>query len=126
MRKLFRFGVNDIILKMFYESCILSVLSFCLTAWGGNNTAQEKKKIDRCLKSANKMLGRETSDNFDKILDGLTNTKINKIIREDSHPLCPKVKFGRRSGRTIHLKSRTARYFNSFLPSAIRNFSLSF
>ena len=35
-----KFNVDTKILSLFYESCILSVISFCITAWDGNVRAK--------------------------------------------------------------------------------------
>ena len=120
LRKLSFLNVDAKLLHMFYQSFILGVLSFCLTVWGGNNTQQEKKKVDRILKSAGKIMDRKP-DTFEKLYRVLCNKKINKIMRDEKPLLGRKITFGKRSGRVIHLKSRTTRYFDSFLPSSIRN-----
>ena len=57
MRKLNSIMVDKNILAIFYRSCILSVLTFCLVAWGGNSKKSESLKIERILKNAHRMMG---------------------------------------------------------------------
>ena len=126
MRNLFYCRIDEKLLTMYYYACILSVLNYCLIAWDGNNAKLEENKINRLLKAANNMLNKSDYDTCDKMFKSLCNAKINKIIRDESHPLSNQIVFSKRSGRTIHMKCRTSRYLNSLLPTAVRNFRLSF
>ena len=56
MRKLHSYQLDTAILSLFFNSCVKSIMCFCLTAWGGNNRENEKRRMNRCLKSAGKML----------------------------------------------------------------------
>ena len=124
MRKLNEINIDSKLLTMYYQSCIISILIFCISVWGGNITCQYKNKMNKSLKYACKMLGRTDScDSFENIYKQMCNKTLNKIFRDDSHPLNHKIVFGR-SGRILHRKCRTTRYLNSFLPSSIRNFHI--
>ena len=120
MRKLNSFNVDNVILALFYQSCILSILAFCLPAWGGNAREKEKRKLNRCLKSACKIIS-ENPQNFDALSLALCAKKLNKVIEDETHPLYPQIRFSSRSGKLIHIRTRTVRFSNSFLPFAIRN-----
>ena len=120
LRKLNCFNVDIKLLSLFYKSCVISILSFCLTAWGGNAAKSDTKKINRCLKNASKMLNNNT-DMFDDILLELCVNKLSKILSDTSHPLVLFITRSPRSGRILHLSSKTVRYFNSFLPFSIRH-----
>ena len=126
MRKLNFIQLDKTLLSLFFKSCIVSVLSYCLAAWGGNNKKGDNLKIDRTLKYANKMLENNNWDNFEDIYKNVSNFKLNRIIRDESQPLYADISFSNRSGRMIHIMTRKQRNFNSFLPSAIRNFRLTF
>ena len=120
MSKVSKFHVDNKILTLFFESCISSVMSFCITAWGGNVRHKEKQLMNRSLKYGNKLVGRaEYCDNSDMFLIA-TQRKFNSIIKDSSHPLFPLIVFSKRSNRLIHIKTKTKRHFDSFLPTAVR------
>ena len=122
LRKLHSFQVDPTILKLFYKSCILSLLNFCLPAWGGNVKEVDSKKIDRCLKSAGKLLGLNIYDTTKSIFLQLCTSKLNKIILDSSHPLYIQIRKSTiEPGRLLYLKTTKTRYFNSFMPCAVRN-----
>ena len=54
LKKLKSFHVNKIILKMFYQALIQSVITFGISCWGGNITEGNKQKISRSIKSLGK------------------------------------------------------------------------
>ena len=120
MRKLHSYHLDTTILSLFFTSCVKSIMCFCMTAWGGNNRENEKRRVNRCLKSASKMLRCDTYESFDDVFENLCKKKLDNILKENTHPLYPKIKRSVRSGRILHLSARTQRYFNSFLPTAIR------
>ena len=121
LRKLNYIHLDISLLILFYQSCVLSTMSFCLTAWGGNIRAKDRQEIDRSLKGAGKVLGPTHVDTTEGMYISLIKKKLTNIMLDSTHPLFNQIVFSVRSGRVIHLKSRTNRYMNSFLPSAIRN-----
>ena len=121
MRKLYSYKIENTIISLFYQTCILSILNFCLIAWSGNAREKDKMKINKCLKSASKLISNSTLDNFDSLGLVLCSKKLEKISKDQEHPLFYQLTFSSRSGRLIHPKSRTSRYLNSFIPLAIRN-----
>ena len=124
MRKLNSFHIDKTLLALFYKTCVLTTMTFCLTAWGGNARAHDKSRVNRALKSAGKMLNETQHDTVDLVLSHLCNAKLGRILRDTTHPLFPFVMISHRSGRLIHIKTRTNRHLNSFLPYAIRNYRL--
>ena len=50
LRKLNQFHVDKILISLFYQATIQSILSFCIIGWGGNNNQKQKSKIDLLLK----------------------------------------------------------------------------
>ena len=122
LRKLHSFQVHPTILSLFYQSCILSLLNFCLPAWGGNVKDIDSRKIDRCLKSAGKLIGHNVYDTLETIFLQLCSSKLRKIILDTTHPLNSQIRTSViEPGRLIHFTTSRARYFNSFLPSSVRN-----
>lgn len=124
MRKLYSIGLDHAILTIFFHSCVTSVLSYCIAAWGGNIKKSEKIKIERVLKQCNKMLEDSCCrKSFDPIYATICNQKLNKIMNDETHPLHNQIQFSCRSNRLLHLPTKRQRHFDSFLPFAVRNFS---
>ena len=42
---------------MFYRGTIKSLLTYCLTSWYGNSTEEEKKQLNRTVRTAEKIVG---------------------------------------------------------------------
>ena len=118
--ELSKFHIDDKILSLFFESCIMSVMTFCITAWGGNIRVKQKQPMDRAIKYGNKLVCRSIFNNLNESLFIATQRKFNSIIKDPSHPLFPLIVFSNRSNRLIHIKTKTKRHYNSFLPSAVR------
>ena len=122
LRKLNSFNVNITILNLFSNSCILSILKFCLCAWGGNIRSNDRKLIERVIKCVNRITHSTNPLAFDLILTNSCHTTLIKLCKDSSHPLFKQIKFSKlREGRLIHLFSNTKRYADSFLPLSVRN-----
>ena len=50
VRKLDQFKEDRILITLFYKSVIESILSFCITCWGGNRSKGDRMKVDRIIK----------------------------------------------------------------------------
>ena len=120
MNKVSKFHIDNKILTLFFESCIMSVMNFCITAWGGNIRVKQKQPMDRAIKYGNKLINRTHFNDFNETLFVATQRKFNSIIKDPTHPMYPLIVFSNRSNRLIHIKTKTKRHFNSFLPSAVR------
>ena len=68
MKKLFSFNVDKTLLNLFYDSCIVSLFTFCINAWGGNQRANDKAKMNRTIRNANKFLN---NCNYNQVDDWL-------------------------------------------------------
>ena len=123
LRQLNSFQVNINILSFYNNGCILGILKFCLTAWGGNIRCHDKNLIERVLKSVNKITQRfENPFDFDIIFVNVCQIFLSKIIKDQSHPLFKEIRFSKlRNNRLLHLTKNTTRFLNSFLPLSIRN-----
>ena len=92
--------------------------SFCITAWGGNIRVKQKSAGNTSIKRCNKLLKTNDFQDIDQALFCECQRKYIPIIKDKTHPL---FSFSSRSDRVIHIKTRTNRHFNSFLPMAISN-----
>ena len=79
MRKLNSFNIDKTLLSLFYKSCVLSTVTFCLTAWGGNTRVRDRTRIDRALKSAGKMMNCVHYDTTNLVLSRLCIAKLGSI-----------------------------------------------
>ena len=123
LRKLYSFNVDNTLLKLFYKTCVITIMNFCLIAWGGNGRVYDKTKINRALKCAGKIMNSTQHDTIDRTLLQLCDAKLKRVIKDTTHPLNAHITRSQRSGRILHIKTKTNRHLNSFLPLAIRNHS---
>ena len=86
MRKLYSYKIENTIISLFYQTCILSILNFCLIAWSGNAREKDKMKINKCLKSASKLMSNSTLDNFDSLGLVLCSKKTRKNFKRSRTP----------------------------------------
>ena len=125
LRKLNSFSLDKKILSIFYSSVLESILTFCLTCWGGNCTEGDKIKFDRIIRKASKL----TNNNFlntNELFEKISLRKIHSIISDFTHPLTPQIRQSKtRPGRYIYINTKRERYKNSFLPSALKLLTLS-
>ena len=49
MRKLNSFHVDNTLLALFYKTCVLTTMTFCISAWGGDARVCDKTKMNRAL-----------------------------------------------------------------------------
>ena len=56
MNKVSKFHIDNKILSLFFESCIISVMTFCIKPWGGNIKAKRKQSIGRAIKYGYKLV----------------------------------------------------------------------
>ena len=120
MNKVSKFHIDTKILALFFESCVMSVMNFCITAWGGNIRLKQKQTMDRAIKYGNKLVNRTNFNDINDTLFIASQRKFNSIIKDPTHPMYSLIVFSSRSNRLIHVKTKTKRHFNSFLPSAVR------
>ena len=124
MRKLSSFNVSKDILQMFYLSTIMSVLTFGCVCWGGNISQRDKSRMEKIIKKAAGVIG-EQQESFDSVYQRRLTYKLHTILCDDTHPLRPELdsRLIDRSGRLRAPRVRTARYRQSFIPSAIHAFN---
>ena len=119
VRKLKYFRIDNNLLSLFYRSMIVSIISFCVGAWGGNTVQKDTKKIDSVAKHATRLTGIK-QDSFIEIFEKICNKKFNRILNDPTHPFYSQINRGERSGRVLFLRMKTERYRSSFLPTAIK------
>ena len=119
VRTLNSFNVDKTIISMFCKSTIYSVITFCISVWGGNCRAVHKIKFDRLIKKMSKITSEQPST-FESLLENECKIKLKNILKDNTHPIYHEIQFSTRSGRLLHLRAQRERYKNSFLPMSIR------
>ena len=122
LRKLRSFNVDSCLLQMFYTATISSILTFASVCWGGNICRQDKDRLEKTIKKAGGVVGRRQKS-FEDMHEDRVAKKVASITKDDSHPLCHEFdsRVIERSGRLRAPKTRTTRYSNSFVPTAVRS-----
>ena len=119
LRRLRKFGVSQEILVSFYRALIESILTFSITVWYGGLSQEDKNRLDRVVKTAEKIIGCKLPP-----LSGIYHQRVvsrsKKITADQTHPAshlyCPLP-----SGRRYRsLKCKTNRFRDSFFPQAMR------
>lgn len=110
--------LSERLLVAFYRSSIESILSYCICVWFKSCTVAEKRALQRVIKRAQKINGCALPS-LEDLYEMGCRRKIQKILRDPSHPghslfeILP-------SGRRYRvLKARTSRFKHSFYPSAV-------
>ena len=121
IRKLKEFNIDVTLCTLFYKSVIESIISFCITSWGGNAYKTDVKRIDKIINKA----GRYTHGITDVqgIFDKFCMLHLNKILNDDNHPIFNRItRSYRHNNRLLSQTTKTTRHLNSFLPYSIRLF----
>ena len=120
LKKLKQAGVSPTIMCMFYNSVVLSVLSYCVSLFMAALNAQERSKLEKVDKSGKRIIGPTATVDSLASRYGNRVKKMGKAIMNDhSHPLHHRFELlpsGRRL-RSAALKNST--YNRTFVPSAI-------
>ncbi|KAK0153824.1 putative RNA-directed DNA polymerase from transposon BS [Merluccius polli] len=116
LRQLKKFNLPRTIMVHFY-SAIESILTSSITIWYSAATAKDKGRLQRVIRSAEKVIGCNLPSLQD-LYTSRTLRRAGKIVADPSHP-------GRKlfetlpSGRRLRsIRTKTSRHKNSFFPSA--------
>ncbi|XP_072373139.1 uncharacterized protein [Scyliorhinus torazame] len=119
LRKLRKFGMSTLTLTNFYRCTIESILSGCITAWYGNCSAQDHKKLQRVVNTA-QSITQICLPSIDSIYTSRCLGKAGSIIKDPSHPAYSLFQFLPSGWRYRNLRTRTNRLKNSFFPTVTR------
>jgi hypothetical protein len=123
LRKLKQCNVDNVLLKLFYESTILSVLSFSVITWYSSASSKTIAELSRIEKTARKMINRDDVKSLNDIFQCSLKSKIHGVIHNPNHPLVNEYKLLRSGTRLMNKKCRTVRYRNSFIPNSLVTFN---
>ena len=122
LRKLRQFRINSTILNLFYQSMIQSILLFNHLCFFSSLSEADKGRLEKIVSAAGKAIG-QNPKSLDDIHIKTSNKKARDILQDQSHPLNSSLSActsKRNTGRLLSMRSRTSRFRDSFLPSAIR------
>ncbi|KAI5608749.1 gastrula zinc finger protein XlCGF28.1-like, partial [Silurus asotus] len=85
LRLLRDFKLPSQVLKTFYTCTIESVLTGSITSWFGNSTMQDRRALQRVVRSAERTIHTELPDLQD-IYSMRCRTRARKIVKDLSHP----------------------------------------
>ena len=117
MRKLRQYKVDSSIMKIFYQSFIESALTFCLIAWYGALSLDNRGKLRKIVNISSRIAGIQFS-----CLTHIYETRVLKkgkaIACDPSHPLSDQYQL-LRSGRRYCTLSLDTRAKKTFVPTSI-------
>ena len=118
LRQLRRHGLAKELLRQFYTAVIQSVLSTSITVWFAASTQQDRKRLQRLVRTAERIIGAPLPS-IQELFVSRTRKRAGNIIRDPTHPgsiLFSPLPSGRRYRA---LRTKTTRHKNSFFPSAV-------
>ncbi|XP_078103936.1 uncharacterized protein LOC144516479 [Sander vitreus] len=117
LRQLKKFNLPKTMMGHFYTAFIESILTSSITIWYAASTAKDKGRLQRVIRSAEKVIG----CNLPLLQDWYATRTLKcagKIVADPSHPghkLFETLPSGR---RLRSIRTKTSRHMNSFFPSA--------
>ena len=119
LRKLKKASATPSIMTTFYRGTIESVVSSCITVWGGSCTEKNRKTLQRVVNTAKKIIGVPLPSLQDIYTARLTR-KALMIIKDTSHPAHKLFSLLPSGKRYRRLRSRTTRLASSTMHQAIK------
>lgn len=119
LRKLKRASATPPIMTTLYRGTIESILSSCITVWGGSCTDYSRKALQRIVRTAERIIGTPLPSLQDIYTTRLTRKALT-IVSDTSHPAHKLFNLLPSGKRYRSLRSRTTRLTNSFIHQAVR------
>nr|XP_054597966.1 uncharacterized protein LOC107374014 [Nothobranchius furzeri]XP_054597967.1 uncharacterized protein LOC107374014 [Nothobranchius furzeri]XP_054597968.1 uncharacterized protein LOC107374014 [Nothobranchius furzeri] len=118
LRQLKKFNLSPQSMRRFYTAIIESTLTSSITVWYAGATTRDKKRLQRVVRSAEKVIGCKLPSIQD-LYTSRTLRRAGQIIADSCHPghsLFDSLPSGR---RLRSIRTRTSHHKNSFFPSAV-------
>ncbi|KAK9526064.1 hypothetical protein VZT92_016718 [Zoarces viviparus] len=118
LRQLKKFNLPKTMLVQFYRAIIESILCSSITVWYAAATAKDKGRLQRIIRSAEKVIGCSLPSLQD-LFASRTLKRVRKIVADPAHPghdLFVPLPSDR---RLRSVRTKTSRHTNSFFPSAV-------
>ncbi|XP_062916365.1 uncharacterized protein LOC134352807 [Mobula hypostoma] len=119
LRKLKKFGLSPKTLTNFYRCTVESILLGCITTWYGNCPVQDRKKLQKIVNTV-QHITQTNLPSLDSLYTARCRSSAARIIKDTTHP-ANRLFIPLPSRRRLRsLKTRMARFGNSFFPTVIR------
>nr|XP_049618287.1 uncharacterized protein LOC125993625 isoform X4 [Syngnathus scovelli] len=118
LRQLKKFNLPRELLKTFYTAIIQSVLCTSITVWFGSASKQDKHRLQRTIRTAEKIIGINLPSIQDLYLSR-TRKRASNISTDPSHPGCSLFELLPSGRRYRALYTKTSRHRDSFFPQAV-------
>ncbi|XP_060793488.1 uncharacterized protein LOC132896569 [Neoarius graeffei] len=118
LRQLRKLNLPKELLTQFYSAIIQSVLCSSITVWFGSVAKQEKNRLQRTIRSAEKIIGVNLPSIQDLYLSRVRK-RAGNISADPSHPGHKLFKLLPSGRRYRSLYAKTTRHKNSFFPQAV-------
>ena len=117
LRQLKKFNLPKTMMVHFYTAIIESILTSSITVWYAAATAKDKGRLQRIIRSAEKVIGCNLPSLQD-LHSSRTLRRAGKIVADPSHP-GHKLFVTLPSGRRLRsIRTKTSRHRSSFFPTA--------
>ena len=118
LRLLRRHGLPPELLLQFYTAVIESVLCSSITVWFGAATRQDRFRLQRTVRTAERIIG-VPLPSIQDLYCSRTQRRAENIVRDSTHPAHGLFELLPSGKRLRALRTRTSRHRSSFYPSAV-------
>uniref|UniRef100_A0A8C9SC26 Reverse transcriptase domain-containing protein n=1 Tax=Scleropages formosus TaxID=113540 RepID=A0A8C9SC26_SCLFO len=119
LRRLKKTRMSATVLTTFYRCAVESVLTGCITSWGGSCSIQDKKALQRVVKTAQGIIGTQLPAVQDTYATRCLRMMM-RIMKDHSHPTLALFSSLPSAKLLRFIRTCTARYKNSFYPTAVK------
>ncbi len=119
LRKLNHASAPPAIMTTFYRGTIESIITSCITVWGGSCTDYNRKALQRIVNTAGRII-KAPLPSLQDIYSSRLTRKALTILKDDTHPAHNLIRLLPSGKRYGSLRSRTTRLANTFIHQAIR------
>ncbi|XP_061132396.1 uncharacterized protein LOC133152636 [Syngnathus typhle] len=118
LRQLKKFNLPQELLKTFYTAIIQSVFCTSITVWFGSASKQDKHRLQRTIRTAEKIIGINLPSIQDLYLSR-TRKRATSISTDPSHPGCSLFELLPSGRRYRAWYAKTSRHRDNFFPQAV-------
>lgn len=120
LRKVRSFNVDRPTMRRFFDSTILSTITFSMQGWYGNLTDELSNKLSHICSTADRIIKDNNKSKLEDIYLKRTVNLAKRMVANANHPLNPCFSSLRSGRRLRSIRTHTERLRKSFVPCAIR------
>ncbi|XP_059825593.1 uncharacterized protein LOC132394009 isoform X2 [Hypanus sabinus] len=118
LRLLRKYGLPQELLLQFYTAVIESVLCTSITVWFGAATKQDRTRLQRTVRTAERIIGASLPSIVD-LYSSRLKKRAGNIIKDPFHPAHGLFELLLSGRRFRSLQTKTNRHWRSFFPTAV-------